>query len=64
MTLLTKKEACDKMRISLSALNTLIKINAIPFIRIGQRTMRFQQSDIEQYLQQNIKNNNSKGQGE
>ncbi len=57
-TLLTKREASERLRISLSALNTLLREQRIPHVTIGRRSVRILASDIDAY----IVSNSTKGQ--
>ena len=47
---LLKKEAAEKARISLNALNTLIKQGKIPQVNLTARRRGVMQSDLDTYL--------------
>ncbi len=48
---LLKKEAAEKARISLNALNTLIKQGKIPQVNLTARRRGILKSDLDAYLQ-------------
>jgi hypothetical protein len=48
---LLKKEAAEKARISLNALNLLIKQGKIPQVNLTARRRGVMQSDLDAYLQ-------------
>lgn len=55
-TLLTKKEASERLRINIRTLETLLSKDAIPTIRVG-RSVRIAESDLRNYLTNNRRGN-------
>ena len=49
MELLTKDELLQKLNISKGKLDSMIKMNQIPFIRMG-KVIRFDEKDVYEYL--------------
>ena len=50
--LLTKREACALLRVSLVTLNQWHKDGLLPFHKIGKRTVRISAEDVRQLLNQ------------
>ena len=51
--LLTQKEAAERLTISLQALRHLRRARKLNFFRLGHRTVRIAESEIERYLARN-----------
>lgn len=54
MRLLTRKEAAARLAISLRSLDALIARGAIPAYRIGGKSVRIKDSDLDAYLEQRL----------
>jgi excisionase family DNA binding protein len=50
--ILTRKEIAKHLKIPVRTIDYLVNTGQIPFSRIGQRTVRFQKSRIDEYLKQ------------
>jgi excisionase family DNA binding protein len=48
--LLTKREACALLRVSLPTLNQWHKNGLLPYLKIGKRTVRISADDVRQLL--------------
>ncbi len=49
-TLLTKREVCEKLSISLSTLNYLMQERLLPYVIVGRHSVRFTLSDLDAYV--------------
>ena len=48
--MLTKKEVCDALRISITTLNTLLREKKIGCIRVGTRAVRIPPEELEKFV--------------
>lgn len=52
-TLLDKQEAAELLKITPRHLNYLITKRRIPFVKVGGRTIRFNRTELQDWIQDN-----------
>ena len=52
--LLTSKEVAQKFKLGVETITKLRKSGQLPAIRLGQNTIRFRQSDVEEFLASHV----------
>lgn len=58
---LTRHEAADLLRISDRTLYSLTKSGQVPYIRLGQRCVRYPVEELERWLKQNTLGGDQQG---
>ena len=53
--MLTKKEVCDALRISITTLNSLLKDKKIGCVRVGTRAVRIPPDELEKFIKTRTK---------
>lgn len=53
MKLLTKREACERLAVSLSTLNYMLRERLLPHVIVGRHGVRITQGAIEAYIASN-----------
>ena len=53
--MLTKKEVCDALRISINTLNTLLQEKKIGSVRVGTRAVRIPSEELEKFIKTRTK---------
>jgi excisionase family DNA binding protein len=53
--MLTKKEVCDTLRISISTLNSLLKEKKIGCVRVGTRAVRIPPEELDKFIKTRTK---------
>ncbi|RLA03886.1 MAG: DNA-binding protein [Gammaproteobacteria bacterium] len=61
-TLLTTKQAADHLNVSAAFLERDRWAGAqIPFIKVGSRAVRYRQTDLDNYIEQQVRHSTSEG---
>ena len=62
ITLFTTKQAAEYLSVSSAFLERDRWAGAqIPFIKVGSRSVRYRQSDLEEYIEQQVRHSTSQG---
>lgn len=53
--LLTKEQVASKLQISPNGVLHMVRARTIPFIKLGHRTLRFREQDIEAWIAKKVR---------
>jgi len=51
LQLLTREEACERLRLSRSTLDYLVATGQVPYVRLGKRNVRFREDRLQAWLE-------------